>query len=345
MKLSMVLFIGLFVLMGCQSFRYYDPQKPYRGKTQFYNNYDNSPKASFWKWQLERWTSSKPAEPPFEPEIIKTDLGYLQQNSQDITLTWVGHSTALLQLRGLNILIDPVFSERVSPVSFMGPKRLVGLPFTIKDLPKIDVVVVSHSHYDHLDLPSLRELGKKDPEVLFLVPLGDAELLQSEGIPHVQELDWWDEVKVQNLSFVFTPAQHWTQRWLFQRNQSLWGGWSIKTDGFHFVYTGDTGYSKDFADIHARRGDVDLAMIPVGAYEPRWFMGLQHVDPDGAVQIHQDLRSKHSIGVHWGTFRLSDEPMAEPPVELGRARKKAGLEDGAFHVMKHGEILKIEVKK
>lgn len=342
MKWTLVALAGIFVFMGCQSFRYHDPEKPHRGKTQFYNNYDNSPKASFWKWQWERLTSDRPSEPPFAPEVLKTDVASLQQNRTETTLTWVGHSTMLLQVRGLNILTDPVFSERVSPVSFAGPKRLVALPFEIDSLPSIDLVVVSHSHYDHLDLATLKQINQINKgRTLFLVPLGNLELLQSLGITNVKELDWWDQQSVGPLTVTFTPAQHWTQRSLWDRNQSLWGGWSIKTSGFHFVYVGDTGYSQDFADIRQRLGPADVALIPVGAYEPRWFMGKQHVDPAGAIKIHKDLQSRLSIGVHWGTFRLSDEPIAEPPVELAAARGRAGLEEKEFRVMQHGETLKI----
>lgn len=338
MKWTLVALVGVFVFMGCQSFRYYDPTKPHRGRTQFYNNYDNSPKASFWKWQWERLTSDQAVEPPFEPEVVMTDTTSLQRNLTEITLTWVGHSTMLLQVQGMNILTDPVFSDHVSPFSFMAPKRLVALPFEIEDLPPIDLVVVSHSHYDHLDLATLKRLSQhKGKNTLFLVPLGNQALLQSEGIANVKELDWWDQYSVGPLTATFTPAQHWTQRTLWDRNKSLWGGWSIKTEAFHFVYVGDTGYSQDFTDIRQRLGPSDVALIPVGAYKPRWFMGKQHVDPDGAIQIHKDLQSRYSIGVHWGTFRLSDEPMAEPPLELAAARERVGMSVEEFRIMRHGE--------
>lgn len=346
MKMTLLSVVGLFVFLGCQSFRYHDPQKPHRGVTQFYNNYDNSPKASFWKWQWERWTGPRKEEPPFNPVVLKTDTEYLQRNKTETTLTWIGHSSFLLQVQGKNILTDPVFSDRVSPVTFYGPKRLVALPFAQKDLPKVDIVVISHSHYDHLDLKTLRSLNEQNQgQTLFLVPLGNAELLKFEGIKNVKEFDWWEQLSLEGLTLTFTPAQHWTQRTLWDRNQSLWGGWLVQTEKFKFIYTGDTGYSKDFADIYDRFGAVDLALIPIGAYEPRWFMGKQHVDPDGAIKIHQDLHSRMSIGVHWGTFRLSDEPMAAPPEELAAARIRAAIPDQEFQVMKHGEILKLENRK
>lgn len=327
------------ICSGCQNFRYYDPAKPHRGKSQFLNNYDNSPKVGFWKWQWERLTTQRPEEPPFQPEVLKTDTAFLRANQKQITLTWVGHSTAFLQLEGLNILVDPVFSDRVSPVSFMGPKRLVPLPFQLKELPPIDVVVVSHAHYDHLDLPTLKELAKKDQgRVLFLVPLGNKEFLKSEGILNVQEFDWWEHTQHKNLKFTFVPAQHWSARGVFDQNQALWGGWHISAPAFKFIYVGDTGYSKDFQDIYAQLGAVDLAMIPVGTYEPRWFMKRQHVNPEEALMIHRDLHAKTSIGVHWGTFRLSDEPMAQPFEDFAKALKAHPVE-GVFKVMKHGETV------
>lgn len=344
MKWLLLVIAGLGLFSGCQSFRYHDPTKAHRGATQFYNRYDNSPFASFWKWQWERLTNPRPSEPPFNPEIVKTDVDYLRANRSDDTLTWIGHSTSLLQIEGVNVLMDPVFSERVSPVSFLGPKRQVPLPFSLQELPSLDVVVVSHAHYDHLDLPTLKALAKRDPQTLFLVPLGDQGLLKSQGIMNVQEFDWWENVVVRGLTFTFTPAQHWTARGLFDRNQTLWGGWHVKGAKLRVLYTGDTGYSKDFSDIQERLGSVDLALIPIGAYEPRWFMGKHHVSPEEAVMIHRDLKASLSVGVHWGTFHIADEPLARPVQDLDEALKKQDSLPGPFRVLKHGETIRIESK-
>ena len=327
--------------MGCQNFKYYDPNKPHRGKTQFYNNYDNEPKASVLKWYWQRWTTSKPPEPEFKPEVLTPDLNFLKENKTATTFTWIGHSSALLQVHGVNILIDPVFSEKISPFPFVAPKRLVKVPMTIAELPPIDIVVISHNHYDHLDLPSLRELEKKaEGKTLFYAPLGTAELLESEKLHNVKEFDWWEEATFKDLKIAFTPAQHWTKRTPFDTNQSLWGGWLVQDAAWKFLYTGDTGYSKDFQDIHARYGDVNVTMMPLGAYEPRWFMKQQHINPEEFILIHKDLHSKISIPVHWGTFRLSDEPMAQPTKELNDLIQRDKFEPGAFHVPKHGEIIR-----
>lgn len=338
--------ISLWILMliiGCQNFPYYDPAVPHHGKSEFYNNYDNSPKPSFWKWQWERLTTSDPPEPPFNPEIIKTDLKFLLENKTKTTLTWIGHASALLQINGINILLDPVFSDRISPLGFLAPERQTPVPFQISEMPPIDVVLISHNHYDHLDLPTLETIAKKENgKVLFLVPLGDQNLLNSKGILNVKELDWWQQIRVKDSVITFIPSQHWSQRTPFNFNKSLWGGWHISISDFKFLYTGDTGYSKDFTDIHDKLGSVDLAMIPIGCYEPRWFMEKYHVNPEEAVRIHQDLHAKQSIGVHWGTFRLSDEPLAQPPMDLGKAILKLKLPAEAFRLLKHGETMIVD---
>lgn len=228
-------------------------------------------------------------------------------------------------------------------MSFAGPKRVAPLPFDISDLPRIDVVVISHGHYDHLDLPSLKRLAQiPGNKTVFLVPLGNEALLRSQGIEKVKELDWWEEVKLQDVTLTFTPSQHWANRGLLDRSEMLWGGWSIRSPQFHVLFAGDTGYSKDFLDIRERLGPADVALIPIGAYEPRWFMKKHHVNPEEAVQIHKDLQSKLSIAVHWGTFLLADEPAAAPAMALKTALQKMSVSEKDFLLLKHGETLKLD---
>ncbi|MGZ3770017.1 MAG: MBL fold metallo-hydrolase [Bdellovibrio sp.] len=316
--------------------------KPHHGRDQFYNNYENSPKPSFWKWQWERLTSPNKNEEPFHPEIIKTNTEYLRKNHVENTLTWIGHSSTFLQVDGVNILIDPIFSERVSPVSFLGPKRQAAVPFKMDELPPVDVVLLSHNHYDHMDIPTLKNLAGLYTNTLFLVPLGNQKFLNNEGIKNVKEMDWWDSYNIKTAVLTFVPAQHWSQRNFFDYKKTLWGGWHVATPKNKILYSGDTGYSKDFQDIHKKLGDVDVAIIPIGCYEPQWFMKLYHVNPEEALQIHQDIKAKLSIGVHWGTFRLSDEPMSQPPIDLQKALKKyQSHHSGDFRVLKHGETIKI----
>ena len=248
----------------------------------------------------------------------------------------------LLQVASYNILTDPHFSERASPVNFSGPKRMAPPGIPIDQLPHIDVVLISHNHYDHLDLATVKRLAAQEGgPPMFVVPLGLEVWFKSAGITNVVELDWWDSVRLGSLDFHLVPVQHWSQRTLFDRNQSLWGGFFVKHHSLSFVYTGDTGYSKDFSDIRARLGAPDIAAIPVGAYEPRWFMEKQHVNPAEAVQIHKDLGAKYSLGVHWGTFELTDESLDEPPIALAEARVMAGVSAERFFVTRIGETRRL----
>jgi N-acyl-phosphatidylethanolamine-hydrolysing phospholipase D len=252
----------------------------------------------------------------------------------------------LLQMGGSNLLVDPIISERASPVSFAGPKRHVAPGLAPRALPHVDAVLVSHNHYDHLDAASVEALaGQAGGSPLFVVPLGLKAWLADRGITHAVELDWWQETRIGALEIVCTPSQHWSSRSLGDRMRTLWGGFAMFAPAFQAFYAGDTAYSKDFGDAHARFAErhggadrgFDLALLPIGAYEPRWFMSSQHVNPEEAVRIHLDLRARHSIGIHWGTFQLTDEALDEPPRALAAAMRKQGLHDDAFSVMAVGE--------
>ena len=259
------------------------------------------------------------------------DLAYLQANRTDTTATWLGHATMLWQIGGKNILVDPIFSERASPVSFAGPARLTPSPLRLEQLPHVDAVVISHNHYDHLDRPTVLALQQqKGGAPLFIVPLGINDWMKREGITTVQGLDWWQAHHLGEIKVSLVPAQHWSSRSMTDRHQSLWGGFVVQHKGYSMYYSGDTGYSRDFADIAKRFGTFDFAQIPVGCYEPRWFMGNQHVNEPEAIQIHRDVGSKLSVGVHWGTFRLCDDPVDQVIDEFPKAVKAAGLKAGEF---------------
>ena len=266
---------------------------------------------------------------------------------QELTLdqtnyaVWIGHATYLINNDDVTILTDPIFSKRASPIGFAGPKRMIPPAMTLDDLPKIDVVVVSHNHYDHLDIWSLKKLFKLNSETIFMVPAGDKKRLVKAGIRNVIEMNWWDIFRVSNTEFHFTPVQHWSKRGLFDRNKSLWGGWFIKTHELALYHAGDTGYSSDFKTTYERLGSPDYSFIPIGAYDPRWFMKDSHVNPEEAVQIALDLKTPHSFGMHWGTFTLTDEPVLEPPARLKEALKKQNLESDFFISPKPGEILQL----
>ncbi|XP_076015023.1 N-acyl-phosphatidylethanolamine-hydrolyzing phospholipase D isoform X2 [Genypterus blacodes] len=258
-----------------------------------------------------------------------------------LRVTWLGHATVLVEMDGLNILTDPIFSQRASPFPFMGPKRFRGPPCTVEQLPRIHAVVISHSHYDHLDAQSVASLNERfGVELRWFVPLGLMDWLMKAGCENVMELDWWEENCVpghDDVTFVCTPSQHWSKRTALDDNKSLWGSWSVLGPEHRFFFAGDTGYCPSFMEIGRRFGPFDLAAIPIGAYQPRDVMQGQHVDPEQAVQIHQDLQAKHSLAIHWGTFALSNEFYLEPPVRLREALELKGLSPECFFTLHHGE--------
>ena len=330
---------------------------PHHAGDAFRNNYPHDPKASFWLWKWEQMKNGVPEPPPGGWKIpqVRTDPAALKANRGEPAVTWIGHASFLLQLGGLNVLTDPHFSERASPVQFAGPKRIVALPIDVDELPRIDVVLVSHNHYDHLDVGSVKRLAAMGDRAhppssgdlspggpLFLVPLGLKAWFNEIGITRVEEYDWWQSASAGGLRFTLVPVQHWSKRTLWDTNRTLWGGWVIEGAGLKLIHTGDLGYSRDARDIGERLGPFDLALIPIGAYAPRWFMKTMHIDPAEAIQIRADLHARRAIGMHWGTFEnLTDEPLDEPPAVLAAQRAAAGLAPDQFDVMKIGETRRI----
>ena len=263
---------------------------------------------------LIKWRSNR-SDPIIS--IIETSDGWkdIKLNQKNFGV-WVGHSTFYLNNGDLDILTDPIFSDRASPIKFAGPKRLINTPLQISDINNIDIVVISHNHYDHLDIPSLKSIQKKFPNVVFLVPIGDKDLLRNYNLNNIYEFNWWESFTYKDTKFTFTPTQHWSARGIFDRNKSLWGGWFIETDSLKLFHAGDTGYSNDFKVIKEKLGIPDFAFIPIGAYDPEWFMGESHVNPEDAVRIMEDLGKPDSFGMHWGTFTLTSEDTLEPMERL-----------------------------
>ncbi|MFM7784334.1 MAG: MBL fold metallo-hydrolase, partial [Gammaproteobacteria bacterium] len=298
-----------------------------------------------------------PPAPSTPTPVVPAEVEFLQRNAvatsaMEPTVTWIGHASVLAQFSGLNVMTDPVFSQRASPVSFTGPMRAQPPGLTLAQLPRIDVVLVSHNHYDHLDEASVQALNAQPggaPQ--FVVPLGLKAWFAERGITRVVELDWWDSHRLQGpageVEVVLTPAQHWSGRTLADRLATLWGGFAVFGPDLHFYYSGDTGYSPDFREIRRRfaarqtAGGFDIALIPVGAYEPRWFMREQHVNPEEAVQVHLDVGARRSMGVHWGTFNLTDEALDEPPRALARALQAKGLGPDNFFLLAVGETRRL----
>jgi L-ascorbate metabolism protein UlaG (beta-lactamase superfamily) len=329
--------------LACGSFGFYAAAQspPHHTPEGFRNNYPHPDKESFWRWKWEQVRDGVPRPPPggWKFPHVRTDAAALRANTSRPTVTWIGHAAFLVQLAGRNILIDPHFSERASPVRFAGPRRIVPLPIDVPELPRIDLVLVSHNHYDHLDLDSVRRLAAAPSgSPLFLVPLGLKPWFEEHGIARVEELDWWQRREHAGLALTLVPVQHWSKRTLWDTNRSLWGGWVVDGGGLRLIHTGDLGYSRDALDIGERLGPFDLALIPIGAYAPRWFMKTMHVDVPEALQVRADLRAARAVGMHWGTFEsLADDPMDEPPAELARRRAAAGLAPEEFDVMAIGE--------
>jgi len=255
-----------------------------------------------------------------EPEITKIELSSdwqkLNLSEDDNYAIWIGHSTFLIKKNGVTILTDPIFSKRASPFRNIGPKRLIPPAIPLDAIPNIDIVTVSHNHYDHLDIQSLKKISKKHPEAIFLVPAGDEKLLKRKKINNVYDFDWWESIEHKGFVITFTPVQHWSKRSLFDRNKSLWGGWYFDHKDYSLYHAGDTGYSKDFIDTKIKLGSPKYAFIPIGAYDPEWFMAESHVNPEDAVQIMLDLEAEQAFGMHWATFVLTDEDTIEPKIRL-----------------------------
>lgn len=255
----------------------------------------------------------------------------------EIRITFINHATFLIQFHGLTILTDPVWSSRVSPLSWAGPGRVREPGVKIEDLPHVDVIVVSHNHYDHLDIATLKKLNKRfSPKVL--VPVGDKRLVESIGIKDVHELDWWDYIETQSgIRFTFAPTQHGSARGLHDRDRSLWGSYFIQSKTQSVYFGGDAAYSTHYIDIKNRLGSPTIALLGIGAYAPQWFMQPAHMNPAEAVVAHKDLGAKLSIGMHYGTFQLSSEAIDQPTKDLEEALKNHDIPAECFVTLEEGE--------
>jgi L-ascorbate metabolism protein UlaG (beta-lactamase superfamily) len=258
----------------------------------------------------------------------------------ECAVTFINHITFLLQFPGLSVLTDPVYSRRCSPVQWSGPQRVhaPGVPF--ERLPPIDLVLVSHNHYDHLDLETLRRLQHAHRPT-FVTGLGNGPFLREHGLDRVHEYDWWQTHEAAGWRCTFLPAQHWSGRGLRGRNRTLWGGFMLEAAGCKVYFAGDTGYWQHFATIRQHCGTPDVALLPIGAYEPRWFMRDQHMNPEEAVIAALDLRAPQSIATHFGCFQLTDEAIDEPVRALEEARARHGVPKDAFCALRPGATLRI----
>lgn len=290
---------------------------------------------AFLRWQLNgeraEWPEQVPVRPAKPAARVEGDA---------MVATVVGHAGVLVQTAALNILTDPVYSERVSPFAWIGPKRVRAPGVAFDDLPKIDIVLVSHNHYDHLDLDTLQRLWERDRPII-VTPLGNGALMARRGIAAFAR-DWGDSVGVrEDVTVTVERVQHWSTRWRYDVNRALWGGFSVTTPGGNIYFAGDCGYSDAFAAAAALRGPYRLALLPVGGYEPRWFMKPQHLNPAEAVRAFADLGAQTAIGIHWGVWQLTDEAIDAPRRDLAKALAAASIAPARFQALEPGQTLAV----
>lgn len=290
----------------------------------------------FLRWRLSRrpapWPDWIADEDPPLPQSLRPG---------EVAATYIGQATLLLRFPGLAVLTDPIFSERASPVGWMGPKRVRAPAIALDDLPPIDAVLLSHNHYDHMDVPSLRRISDRwNPPIV--TGIGNGAYLAARGLTNVIELDWWERTApLPGLDIVYVPAQHWSRRRPWDTNRMLWGGHVVEAGGARVYFAGDTGYPARFSDIARRLGPPDVALLPIGAYEPRWFMAPQHMNPDEAVRAHLDLGARLSVAIHFGTFALTDEAIDAPTRALAEARREFDVSEAAFRIPAFGETIAV----
>lgn len=288
-------------------------------------------------WLLTRQPPKWPSHVPVEPQKVK----HQRILGEELWVTFVNHSTVLIQTQGLNILTDPIWSERASPFSWMGPRRIKAPGVTFEDLPPIDIVLVSHNHYDHMDIPTLQRIEKRD-HPHFIVSGGNKKLLKSKGLKHVDELKWWDSTNLSpDVTLHFVPARHFSARHLWDRNKTLYGGFVIKTAKQTIYFAGDTAQGPHFRQIRERLGAPTFAMIPIGAFKPEWFMEPVHLSPEQAVKAFQELNADQAMAIHFGTFQLSDEGYTEALDRLQHALAENHLSEDRFWVLQSGQGKKV----
>ena len=305
---------------------------------------------------VERWRTGRPAG------ILARDLPRQTPSlpgpdtlANEIAATWLGHSTVLLQFGEVTVLTDPVWAHRVSPVPFAGPARWVPPMLPLDALPPIDLVLQSHNHYDHFDRAATRALAQRNPRTQWCVPIGMGASLRGIGATQVREMDWWEraDLPVATRSGSATvqvgavPAKHFSGRGMTDRDRSLWCGWTVSVGDGTVYFAGDSGYHPEFATVAQRNGPFDLTILPIGAYEPRWFMSRVHMNPEEAIAAWQSIAEVQELlhrkpappllGVHWGTYRLTDEPMDEPPRRTRALWRDAGLDETLLWTLAHGE--------
>ena len=344
---------GLFLAIGyigCASyFKYYSGpvSNHFDGKRFFDPNSPNQAGCAFsaiLRWKL----TSRPKPWPKKLEAQLIDIPPARVEGGELRISFVGHATMLIQTAGLNILTDPLWSERASPFSWMGPKRVISPGIDFKNLPKIDLVLISHNHYDHLDISTIRRLWKEHkPKII--APLGNDAVIRSyDKQIQVKCYDWEDQISITDgVTLSLEPMQHWSARGIFDKNKALWAAYVLDTPGGKIYFAGDTGYGEGeyFRQIQKKHGRFRLAILPIGAYEPRWFMQKVHISPEEAVRAYQDLNASFAVAHHFGTFQLADDGYDDPIIDLKKALADQDITADRFLMMKVGEHSFVPMEK
>jgi len=335
-----IVLCGLLLCAACSNNAVvFDPDKAHHGDGKFVSVKEGS----FLEWLAMRWREESP--PEYDPEEVQSIVGeadrVLIDSASDIPrATWIGHSTVLVQYQGVNFLTDPHLTQYPFYFEMFVEPRSTQPALTFEQMPKIDFIVISHNHFDHLDHRTVDLFGNT---VKWFVPLGLKAWFLDRDIEddNIIELDWWDEYQFSdNVKITFTPTQHWSKRTPWDTNETLWGSWAVNIDGFKSWFAGDTGYDQAmFREIGNRLGPFRFAMIPIGSYAPRYFMSFTHVDPAQAVELHTDIKSQQTLGIHWGTFQLTHEAFLEPVMLLEQALKEKGISESEFHAVNIGDTL------
>ncbi len=340
MKLYLLIIVGSVALVSPLFAQHPAPYNPETGR--FENPYcdeDEKPGISdMIRWKFSYHLLQKPfITDDYRYEVIPPEYVNPPERFHGSMMTWVGHSTFLIQVDGVNILTDPVWSERVG---FFGGKighqryTPPGIPW--EKLPPIDVVVISHSHFDHLDKATVTRLND-DFKPVFLIPMGVKEIVEEWGVGSVHEFHWWESYRFGSVEFIATPAQHQSQRSLTDKNTTLWSGWGILASDVTFYFAGDTGYFEGFTKIRNRLGPIDVAMLSIGAYEPRWYNGAYHLDPDEALRAFEDLNARYFAAMHWGTFDQAEELLGDPPKALRSHAARRNIDPETIWIFAFGE--------
>lgn len=290
-------------------------------------------------WEVLKWWLGGNDKGSWHKEHKETDTPAPPARSRngELQLTFINHASFLLQVDGMNLLTDPIWSYRASPYQWIGPKRMRNPGLRFEDLPKIDTVLISHNHYDHLDITTVEKL-KEQHDPTFVVPLGVEKLLHDHGIHKTVYLDWWQKHELEGeLSLTSVPARHFSGRGLFDRNKTLWCGYVLHASVGNIYFAGDTGYGRFLNEIGNRFGPMHTSLLPIGAYKPRWFMEAIHMSPEEAVKAHSAVESRQSFGMHFGTFPMADDGMYEPIEDLRKAREKYHLGEKQFRILREGE--------